>query len=191
MGEPGERGERDREWLQRWRQGDPLAFEQLVRHWQGPVSRLLGRLVPAGDQIPDLCQEVFLRVYQARDRFRGEAAFSTWLYRIAVNIARDTARRRSRDLIPLADSEPVDHRESGNQSCLVRETTEQVARAVAELPGPQREALVLRHYEQISFEEMARITGTPASTLKSRFSAALIRLRMRLEELGFGPEELP
>ena len=63
------------------------------------------------------------------------------------------------------------------------------ARSVAELPEPLRLVLVLRHYEQMSFEEIARLTGNPASTLKSRFAAALERLRKRLEELGLGPEE--
>src|SRR5262245_39308688 len=89
MAERGELGEGDRdlEWLQRWRQGDPLAFEALVRRWQEPVGRLLNRLVTPRDLVPDLCQEVFLRVYRARDSFRSDAAFGTWLYRIAVNVA--------------------------------------------------------------------------------------------------------
>jgi RNA polymerase sigma-70 factor (ECF subfamily) len=70
-----------------------------------------------------------------------------------------------------------------------RELRAAVARAVAELPEPQRMVLVLRHDEGMSFEDMARLTGTPASTLKSRFTAALKQLRVRLEQLGYGPEE--
>jgi RNA polymerase sigma-70 factor (ECF subfamily) len=168
--------------------GEAEAFEALVRHWQAPVAGLLYRLVGRADLVPDLCQEVFLRAYRGWGRFRGESASSTWLYRIALNVARDASRRKRRVSVSLNGREPVG-RESADQPCHVREAAELVARAVAELPEPLREALVLRHYEQMSFEEMARVTATPASTLKSRFAAALGRLRERLLELGLGPEE--
>jgi RNA polymerase sigma-70 factor (ECF subfamily) len=165
------------------------AFEALVRHWQGPVTRLLCRLVCRPENVPDLCQEVFLRVHRGWDRFRGQAALSTWLYRIALNVARDAGRRRRPEFVSLNGQE-AGSAATVDRQCSDRETAQIVLRAVQELPEPLREALVLRHYEQMSFEEMARITGTPASTLKSRFSAALQRLKDRLQQLGFGPEEI-
>jgi len=166
------------------------AFEALVRHWQAPVARLLCRLVGRQDTVPDLCQEVFLRVHRGWDQFRGEAALSTWLYRIALNVARDAGRRRRPEFVSLNGHE-AGSAAGVDRQCSDRETAQLVSRAVQELPEPLREALVLRHYEQMSFAEMALVTGTPASTLKSRFSAALQRLKDRLHQLGQGPEGIP
>jgi RNA polymerase sigma-70 factor (ECF subfamily) len=179
----------DRDLIQRWRQGEPLAFEAVVRRWQEPVARLLGRLLGFADLAQDACQEVFLKVYNARERYRDNGAFSTWLYRIALNVARDASRKRRREPARLEAHEPVDRAGPAEALCQQRESAELVARAIEELPLPLREVLVLRHYEGIKFEQMARLTGTPASTLKSRFAVALTRLRSRLQELGCGPEE--
>src|SRR4051812_38931265 len=101
-------GPQDAEIVERWLGGDPRGFEALVRRWQAPVARLLGRLVGRGGPVPDLCQEVFLRVYRARDRYRENGAFAVWLYRIAVNVARDAGRRRRHEPAPLGGHEPVD-----------------------------------------------------------------------------------
>src|SRR5206468_2985465 len=110
-----------------------------------------------------------------------------WLYRIALNVARDAARRRR----PVVAAAPdlADPSPDAGQVAVRREVSEAVARAVAELPEALRVVLVLRHDEGLSFEDIARLTGTPASTLKSRFATALQRLRVRLRELGLGPEE--
>jgi RNA polymerase sigma-70 factor (ECF subfamily) len=179
----------DRELVERWRRGDPAAFEALVRRWQQPVARLLGRLRGRDESVADLCQEVFLRVYHARARYRENGAFAAWLYRIALNVAHDAGRRRRREPGPLAGHEPADGRAPAEEVCEQEEAAGAVRRAVAELPEPLRVALVLHHYEKLNFEEIARLTGTPASTVKSRFAAALGRLRVRLGQLGWGPEE--
>ena len=176
----------DAELMGRWQRGDTLSFETLVRRWQGPMARLLARLAgPSG--VPDLCQEVFLRVYQAGPRYREEGAFATWLYRIALNVARDAGRRRRRLPGPLENHEPLDPSTPADKVCRQEEVL-LLTQALAELPEPLREVLVLRHYEGLHFEQIARLTGTPASTLKSRFAAALARLRVRLHQLGWGPE---
>jgi RNA polymerase sigma-70 factor, ECF subfamily len=175
----------DAELMERWRRGDVGAFEALVRRWQQPMARVLARLAGA-DRAADLCQEVFLRLYQAGPRYQESGVFTTWLYRIALNVARDAHRRR--DVMRLGNHEPLDDDTPADAICR-RESVEIVARLVAELPEPQREVLVLHHHEKLNFEEIARLTGTPASTLKSRFAAALARLRDRLKQLGWGPEE--
>jgi len=96
----------DADLMRRWQEGDGPAFEALVRRWQRRVAALLGRL--AGPSVAaDLCQEVFLRVYQAGPRYREEGAFTTWLYRIILNTARDAGRRARRTPRPLADHEPA------------------------------------------------------------------------------------
>ena len=89
----------------------------------------------------------------------------------------------------MDNHEPLDHAAPHDALCR-REAIELVTRALAELTDPLREVLVLHHYEGMSFEQIARLSGTPASTLKSRFALALTRLRLRLQELGWSPEEI-
>jgi RNA polymerase sigma-70 factor, ECF subfamily len=179
----------DAELMRRWQRGDGASFEALVRRWQGRVAALLGRLAGPG-AAADLCQDVFLRVYQAGGRYREEGSFTTWLYRIALNVARDAGRQARRSQQALAVRESADACPADDEACR-KESAQLVAEAVAELPDALREALVLRHYEGLSFEEIARLTGTPASTLKSRFTAALNQLRVRLKQRGLAPEERP
>ncbi len=176
----------DAELMRRWQAGDTASFEAIVRRWQGRIGSLLARLA-GPSAAPDLCQEVFLRLYKAGAQYREAGAFTTWIYRITLNVAHDAARRR-RPCAGLGNHEPLDL--VGPQESLDRrETVELVSVALAQLPESLREVLVLRHYEGLSFEEMARLTHVPPSTLKSRFALALSRLRVRLEELGCRPEE--
>jgi RNA polymerase sigma-70 factor (ECF subfamily) len=184
-------GPNDSELTRSWQRGGAPAFEALVRRWQQPVARILGRLLGRDDMVPDLCQEVFLKVYHARQSYRDNGAFGTWLYRIALNVARDAARRRRPSALSLEGHEPVDRTAPADAVCQQQESFQMVSRAVAELPEPLREVLVLHHYEGLSFEQIGRLTGTPASTLKSRFAAALERLRRRFQELGLDPEDTP
>jgi RNA polymerase sigma-70 factor (ECF subfamily) len=174
--------------MRRWQDGDAGAFEELVRRWQGPVGRFLLRLGNT-DQVADLCQEVFLRLYLKGPCYQETGAFSTWLYRIALNVARDAARRTRRAPLPLANLDPPARSTASEALCEDHELAEAMQQALADLPEPLRQVLVLRHYENMSFEEMARMLKTPASTLKSRFAVALGRLRCRLKQLGWSPEE--
>ena len=189
-------GRSDAELMRRWQRGDAAAFAALVERWQQPVARFLVRLVGHPDRAADLCQEVFLRVLRAAPRYRERGQFSTWLFQIALNAARDAGRRLRRAPDPLPDAEklpgglrPPLTEPAADEVCERRELARAVACAVAELPPHLREVLALRHDQGMSFEEMARVLGTPASTLKSRFAAALHRLRDRLHELGWSFEE--
>ena len=166
-----------------WRNGGPEAFAALVRRWQQPVARFLFHLVGCDESVADLCQEVFLRVYENRERYRETGTFPGWLYRIALNVARDASRRRRKGLHDLRGVELAAKGPSPDAICEQAERGQLVARMVAELPEALRVVLVLRHYEEMSFEQIARLLGEPASTVKSRFSAALRRLRERLRPL--------
>jgi RNA polymerase sigma-70 factor (ECF subfamily) len=177
-------GHPDAELMRRWRRGDAAAVAALVDRWQQPVARFLLRLVGRPDLVPDLCQEVFLRLLRAAPRYREEGRFSTWLFQIALNVARDAARRGRHRHLPLSDVS-----DDCADTCERRELSREVAVAVAELTPQQREVLALRHDQGMSFEEMSRVLNCPASTLKSRFTAALQRLRARLAEMGWGFEE--
>ena len=183
------RSEADAELMQRWQGGDPAAFEALVRRWQQPLGRFLARLADPPELAQDLCQEVFLRVYQAGPGYRESGAFATWLYRIALNVARDARRRRRQARESLKKHDPAAGDLSAESQCVQEELAHAVRLVLAELPAAQREVLVLRHYEDMNFEAMSRLLGTPASTLKSRFAVALGHLRVRLQQLGWSPEE--
>lgn len=182
-------GTEDADWMQRWRRGEAAAFEALVERWRRPVARFVFRCTGRADLVQDLCQEVFLRVYQAGPGYRETGAFPGWLFRIALNVARDAGRRRKRDPRALKGAEPADPAAPVEAVCRRRELAALMAQAAAELPEPLRVVLALRHDEGMSFEEIARLTGAPASTVKSRFTAALGRLRAKLEQQGYGPEE--
>jgi RNA polymerase sigma-70 factor (ECF subfamily) len=172
-----------------WQSGDPAAFAALVRRWQQPIARFLFHLLGQKELVQDLCQEVFLRVFLAAPRYRETGQFSAWLHRIALNVVRDFSRGRGRELKLYQDAEQSAELPSPDASCEQQELAQLVSQAVTELPEPLRLVLVLRHYQGMNFEEMARMLGTPASTLKSRFAAALLRLRERLHPLVRDTEE--
>jgi RNA polymerase sigma-70 factor, ECF subfamily len=172
-----------------WQSGDPAAFAALVRRWQQPMARFLFHLVGQKEPVQDLCQEVFLRVFLAAPRYRETGQFSAWLYRIALNVARDFSRRRVPALKLYQDAEPIADCPSPDDYCEQQELARRVSQAVMDLPEPLRVVLVLHHYEGMNFEQIARLLGTPASTLKSRFVAALAQLRERLRPLVRDIEE--
>jgi RNA polymerase sigma-70 factor (ECF subfamily) len=172
-----------------WQKGDPDAFSALVRRWQEPMARFLFHLIGQREVVQELCQEVFLRAFLAGPRYREEGEFSAWLYRIALNVARDLVRRRRPDAISISDSD-IPCVDPSPEACYQQlETSDLVCRAIRELPASLREVLVLRHYENMNFEQIARLLGIPASTLKSRFAVALNRLRKRLQILAPDNEE--
>jgi RNA polymerase sigma-70 factor (ECF subfamily) len=172
-----------------WQDGDPIAFSALVRRWQGPIGRFLFHYVGQRELAQDLCQEVFLRAFMSASRYREQGEFSAWLYRITLNVARDLGRRRRPDLKPIAGSDIPCESSSPEVRCEQMETSELVSQAIAELPDHLREVLVLRHYGNMNFEQISRLLGIPASTLKSRFVVALNRLRDRLQILAPDNEE--
>lgn len=175
----------DSELVECWQRGDPGAFEAIVRRWETPMGRFLSRMVGNAEDAKDLAQEVFLRVHQARENYRENGAFQVWLYRIALNAVRDAARRNRRTPNPIEDCDKEFQQDSPEAESQHKELTDAVERAIASLPDTLREVLVLRHYEEMSFAEMSRLLKTPESTLKSRFSLALLRVRDRLRERGF------
>lgn len=180
----------DHELMERCRAGETAAFEQLVRRWEGRVARVLARLTGLNGEVDDLCQEVFVRILRALDRYEPCAAFSTWLYRIVLNVARDAGRRQRWRWRPLGDHQPPGHGQTPLASASQRELGQQVASALLVLPPALREALTLRHFAELTFAEIAAVTGVPASTMKSRVHAALTALRAELRRRGIDEREL-
>jgi RNA polymerase sigma-70 factor (ECF subfamily) len=177
----------DGERMRRWADGDRSAFEEIVRAWERPVGRFLIRLTRNPELASDLTQEVFLRVYLKGARYTHGGTFKTWLYQIALNLARDAARRQARrshqTLLPA--SHPAT---DGEPAFDQRQQADVVNAALAELPDPLREVVVLRHYEDLNFEAMSRMLRVPATTLKSRFAVAMKKLQeVLVPKLGERP----
>lgn len=173
---------------------DERAFPELVRRFQGRVTNLVARVVNDRGCADDLAQEVFIRVFVHRRNYRRGSRFSTWLFTIAVNLAKNEIRRRVRkrnwfsldalqeilkDSLPqMAD--PVE----GRERTLEREQLQEaVARAIATVPEKYRLALVLRDIEGLPYEEIADVLGIPGGTVRSRINRARGMLKRKLQPL--------
>jgi RNA polymerase sigma-70 factor (ECF subfamily) len=184
------------QFLERLRRGDAMAYERLVAEQSSDVYALLFRLTSDAEEARDLTQETFLRAFQSIDRFRGDASLKTWIYRIAINQARNRWRwwrRRRRDVTvsldatndqfekPLAVTLPSDKSPSPEQQTLARERENQIRDALCGLRRSYREAVILRDVEGFSYEEIAQTLQISIGTVKSRISRGRLELRRQLE----------
>lgn len=168
------------EWLARAAAaGDMRAQEELYRRHETPIVRYLQRLVPDNDIAIDLFQEAFFRAYVNLGSFDARRTLRPWLYRIATNVARDWLRHESRALPAAAEAaEP-----SVISIVEARDLARRVERAVSELSEDHRLVVVLRHFQGLSYAEIAEITGSPEGTVRSRMHYALRALRAKLRFL--------
>lgn len=175
------------------REGDTDAMDQLLQGHFRSAYNLAFRLTGNYDDAQDVLAEAFLRVYNALPRFRGDAHFSTWLYRIVMNVFLDERKkqrlRRHESLeamIQLADSQverQIEDESPGPMETLERgEEAEIVQRAVLTLPESQRLMIALYHFQNQTYEEIAAITSLPIGTVKSRLNRARLALRGKLHE---------
>jgi len=183
--------------VERVKQGDVRAFEMLVVKYQRRIERLIGRMVRDVDLVPDIAQETFIRAYRAIPQFRGESAFYTWLYRIAVNTAKKALGELKRDLLVTesARANPDDDEETSRaendltdgetpESLMAsKEVAEAVNSAIAALSEDLRQAITLREIEGLSYEEIADLMGCPIGTVRSRIFRAREAIALRLRPL--------
>ncbi|MFN2578664.1 MAG: sigma-70 family RNA polymerase sigma factor [Pyrinomonadaceae bacterium] len=194
--EIGLRGPAEDQFLEKLRSGEALAYERLVAEHSGDVYALLHRLTTDPEEARDLTQETFLRAFQNIDRFRGDSSLKTWIYRIAINQARNRWRwwrRRKRDVTvsldatdehrdrPLATTLPSENTPSPEQETLAREREAQLREALKGLRRSYREAVILRDVEGFSYEEIASTLQISIGTVKSRISRGRLELRHQLE----------
>ncbi len=182
----------DLELMLRVRSGDAESFEVLLRRHRRPLISYFCRMVRDQALAEDLAQEVFLRVYQARARYQPEARFTTWLYRIATNLALNAIRDRREPDAPVEadgwdrdspEAQIPDSKPTAEQS-LIRSDRERIIRqAVEALPGNQRAAVVLHKYQEVDYRQISRILGVSESAVKSLLFRAYETLRERLEPL--------
>lgn len=184
------------QFLERLRRGEVAAFERLVAERSPDVYALLYRLTSDAEEARDLTQETFLRAFQSISRFRGDADLKTWIYRIAINQARNRWRwwkRRRRDVTvslddnrgpseqPLSASLRNEDAPDPEQETLAHEREGQLRAALLGLRSAYREAVILRDVEGFSYEEIATTLEISIGTVKSRLSRGRLELRRKLE----------
>jgi RNA polymerase sigma-70 factor, ECF subfamily len=188
---PDAAGSEDTELVSRILSGEEFLFEILVRRYQTRVVAHVSRMVGSREDAFDLTQEIFLKVFQALDRYNPEFKFSTWLFRIAGNAAIDHLRKRRPRTVPL---EIPDAESRSGVSAIEHESTdldpygklrnvrrgEAISRAIADLPPEFRELITLRHFGGLSYEEIARVKNMPLGTVKNKLFRARVVLKERL-----------
>lgn len=171
----------DEELVRRAQAGTPRAFDLLVLRHQAKVIQLVSRFFGDGDA-PDVAQEAFIKAYRALPNFKGDSAFYTWLYRIAINTAKNQlVSRKRRPLaqdIDVQDAELYGHTEQMSDNTtpeaelLTAEIQTAVSEAIANLPPDLRQAITLRELEGLSYEEIAEAMDCPIGTVRSRIFRA-------------------
>ena len=178
----------DEELVARSIRGDADSFNELILRWERPIYALAYRTIGREEDARDVCQETFLRAFRALPAFRGQAKFSSWIYRIALNLCRDWMRRERRaptvqapddiDLVELVSA--AEPSESIEDLVARKDMALLVERAMAKLSEEQRTAIVLKEYQGLTFQEIADLLGCPLSTVKTRLYQGLTVLRREL-----------
>ena len=188
----GERGI-DQALVERVQQGDKQAFDVLVLKYQNKIIQLIYRYVHDPDEARDVAQDAFIKAYKAIGRFRGDSAFYTWIYRIAINTAKNhlvaSSRRPPKSDIDAQDAEQYDgatglkEYATPERLLLKDEIQAAIARAIDELPDDLRTAIILRELEGLSYEEIAETMECPIGTVRSRIFRARDAIDTRLKPL--------
>lgn len=184
--------------IDRVKRGDVRAFEMLVVKYQRRIERLIARMVRDVDLVPDIAQETFIRAYRAIPQFRGESAFYTWLYRIAVNTAKKALVELKRDPL-VSESALASSGDDGDETSRVenelsdgetpeavlasKEIATTVNAAIEALSNDLRQAITLREIEGLSYEEIAAVMNCPIGTVRSRIFRARESIAERLRPL--------
>jgi RNA polymerase sigma-70 factor, ECF subfamily len=182
----------DEELVARTVAGDADSFNQLILRWERPIYALAYRVIGRDEDARDVCQEAFLRAFRGLPGFKGQAKFSSWLYRITLNLCRDWIRRQRRtpvvsmpegmDIVELAGAQgPM---ESIEDLVARNQLSQTVGEAMRYLPEEQRTAIILKEYHGLTFQEIADLQGCPLSTVKTRLYQGLSVLRRQLDARG-------
>ena len=188
----------DKELVKRVQKGDVAAFDLLFARYQSRILNLISRYVRDADEVQDVAQEAFIKAYRALPRFRGDSAFYTWMYRIAINTAKNHLVARSRR--PPGTDVDIDDADFREDAQVLRESEDPesamsrdqlrdtIHRALGELPDDLRSALTLREFEGLSYEQIAQILECPVGTVRSRIFRAREFLDQRIQPLLAGEE---
>ena len=192
--------------VERLRRRDEAAFNELVRLYQGRIYRVVFRMLGDEAEAEDLAQEVFVTVFKSIDQFRGESKLSTWLYRVAINHAKNRlkymkrrARGSHKEFDEVGDREGIESASMNtshqiarpDQTLEARETEGIIQLALRELSDEQRELVVLRDVQHLSYEEIQEVTGLVPGTVKSRLHRARLALVEKVKRLQHGERTPP
>lgn len=178
----------DQQLVLRVQKGDKRAFDLLVLKYQYKLQAIVARFIRDADEVADVTQEAFIKAYKALPRFRGDSQFYTWLYRIAINTAKNylvsKSRRPANTDIDVEDAEQFSNNEkliddtSPESSMMTDELAAIIKNALSALPEDLRTALTLREFEGMSYEDIAAVMNCPVGTVRSR----IFRAREFLDE---------
>lgn len=171
----------DEELLQRSTSGDQVAFATLMRRHEDRIFALCFRMLHERADAFDATQETFISAFRKADRFRGDSAFSTWLYRIGINTCKDMLRKRSRTPVPQEEEALPLETDSHRFDEAVVDRMELIE-ALEKLPHLYREAVILHDLGGVPYEEIADVTGDPVGTIKSRISRGRRKLASSMEQ---------
>jgi len=184
--------ETDQQLVARVQKGDPRAFDLLVLKYQHKIFGLISRYIQDADEVQDVAQEAFIKAYRALPRFRGDSAFYTWLYRIAINTAKNHLVSRSRRPPGTdVDAEDAEYYEAGGalrdienpeNALFGAELKAVVERAISDLPDDLRTAVTLREFDGLSYEDIAEIMDCPVGTVRSRIFRAREAIDIKVRE---------
>ncbi len=189
--------ETDKALVARARKGDRRAFDLLVLKYQHRVQRLIARYIRDPGQVQDLAQETFIKAYRALERFRGDSAFYTWIYRIAVNTAKNQLASDARGGYflslnsggsdesdePMVEPEALRDGATPDAVAATEELKSAIDRAISDLPEDLRTALTLREMEGLSYDEIASVMACPIGTVRSRIFRAREAVEQSIEPL--------
>ena len=186
--------EKDNSLVERVQRGDKVAFEMLFTKYQRRVSRLVARFVRSEAEVEDVVQESFIKAYRALAKFRGDSAFYTWLYRIAVNTAKNHLVAASKRPISLSQFEKNDDDDfeedrfisdsaTPEAELITKQIGEAVNKTMDELPADLREAIMLREIEGMSYEDIADAMGCPIGTVRSRIFRAREAISQKIKPM--------
>ena len=183
----------DRELVERAQRGERRAFDLLVLKYQHRIAKLIARYVQDPSEVLDVAQEAFIKAYRAIPRFRGDSAFYTWMYRIAINAAKNhlaaQARRPRESGVDVTDAEQFDGATSPREIstpeglALAEEIQQTVIAAIEALPEDLKVAISLRELEGLSYEDIAQVMDCPIGTVRSRIFRAREAISARLDPL--------
>lgn len=183
----------DRSLVERVQKGDKSAFDILVRKYQNRIVNVIGRYIKDSDEVYDVAQEAFIKAYRALPRFRGDSAFYTWLYRIAINTSKNFLVAQGRRP-PDRDVDMADAEQFGGESALrdvstperelTRDEVQQtIFSAIDSLPEELKTAITLRELDGLSYEDIASVMDCPVGTVRSRIFRAREAIDKRLKAL--------
>jgi len=187
----------DAELVDRFKNGDQIAFDILVERHNNRAFQIAYSVLTSREDAEEVAQDVFVRIYKALPNFRGDSAFTTWMYRIAINLARNKYRwnktrgsQRTYSIDAPIDGgddnskksfDPADERQDPHGQAVLKELKQNISNEIEKLPPLYRQALILRNVENLSYDSIAKLLNCKLGTIKSRIARAREELRRRLK----------